>query len=208
MVPGSCAVLDPGLQIRGGPVIQTQTFEPQFGPKIRGAAPPRAPPLDRPPLEVKTPLLLNSSYVLFLLCRSWNNTLENCFVQNFLSPRACVRIIHEMTTWKFSLRATLAKQSEPWAKQPVFQNSVSRVCKSKWGRILNSHCSMLGYLFSDSRGRVHDPLAHSTYLPRSNCFSAANEGSQSRPQGLLVDQNSWCHHMENIWKDLGSRFSR
>ena len=113
MVPGSCTVLDPGLEIRGGPVIQTQTFEPQFGPKIRGAAPPRAPPLDPPPLGVKTPLLLNSSYVLFLLCRSWDNTLENCFVRNWLSPRACVSIILEKTKWKFSLSATLAKQREP-----------------------------------------------------------------------------------------------
>ena len=78
-----------------------------------GAPPPRAPPLDPLPLGVKTPLLLNSSYVLFLRCRSWDNTLENSFAQNFLSPRACVRIIHENTTWKFSLRATLAKQREP-----------------------------------------------------------------------------------------------
>ena len=33
-------MLDPDLEIRGGPVIQTQTFGPQFGPKIRGAHPP------------------------------------------------------------------------------------------------------------------------------------------------------------------------
>ena len=97
--------------------------------------PPRAPPLDPLPLGVKTPLLLNSSYVLFLRCRSWDNTLENCFVRNWLSPRARVRIILEKTRWKFSLRATLAKQREPWAKQLVFQNSISRVCKSGWGRL-------------------------------------------------------------------------
>ena len=77
----------------------------------------------------------HSSYVLFLRCRSWDNTLENCFVRNWLSPRARVRIIREKTRWKFSLRATLAKQREPWAKQLVFQNSISRVCKSGWGRL-------------------------------------------------------------------------
>ena len=121
---------------KGGPVIQTQTFGPQFGPKIRGAPPPpRAPSLDPLPLGVKTPLLLNSSYVLFLRCRSWDNTIDNCFVWNWLSPRARVRIILEKTRWKFSLRATLAKQREPWAKQLVFQNSISRVCKSGWGRL-------------------------------------------------------------------------
>ena len=36
-------MLDPDLEIRGGPVIQTQTFGPQFGPKIRAPPPPPGP---------------------------------------------------------------------------------------------------------------------------------------------------------------------
>ena len=121
---------------KGGPGHPDSDLRASVWSKNKGGAPPpRAPPLDPLPLGVKTPLLLNSSYVLFLRCRSWDNTLENCFVRNWLSPRARVRIILEKTRWKFSLRATLAKQREPWAKQLVFQNSISRVCKSGWGRL-------------------------------------------------------------------------
>ena len=109
-------MLDPDLEIREGPVIQTLTFGPQFGPKIRGAAP----PLDPLPLGVKTPLLLNSSYVLFLRCRSWDNTLENCFVRNWLSPRVCVRIILEKTRWKFSFESYIGKAKRTLSKTASF----------------------------------------------------------------------------------------
>jgi len=42
------AVADPDLQIKGGPGLKKiffQHFEPQFGPKIKGAWPPVDPPL-------------------------------------------------------------------------------------------------------------------------------------------------------------------
>ena len=137
----------------GAPGHPDSDLRASFWSKNKGGAlPPRLSPGSAADGGENTPLIkqwllwtlhsaLISSYVLFLLCRSWDNTLENCFVQNLLSPRACVRIIIlEKTKWKISLRATLAKQREPWAKQLVFQNSISRVCKSGWERILNYAC--------------------------------------------------------------------
>ena len=123
---------------KGGPGHPDSDLRASVWSKNKGGAPPPGPfpgSATAGGEGVKTPLLLNSSYVLFLRCRSWDNTIDNCFVRNWLSPRARVRIILEKTRWKFSLRATLAKQREPWAKQLVFQNSISRVCKSGWGRL-------------------------------------------------------------------------
>ena len=50
-------MLDPDLEIRGGPGLQKKIFGPQFGLKIRdgGTGPPRAPPLDPPLIYLPSP---------------------------------------------------------------------------------------------------------------------------------------------------------
>ena len=58
-----------------------------------------------------TTIDLFSWYVLFYLCRSCDNTLENCFFQISFYSRAYLRIIYEKTKGPVPLGPLLGKQN-------------------------------------------------------------------------------------------------